>query len=285
MSPLSSTLLLLAGFTVAYAGVWGKALWDKGKWETPSLLELFTGLITNFFDTLGIGSFATTTTIFRFARMVSDELIPGTLNVGHTLPVILQAFLYIAVIEVDFATLALMIAGATAGAWLGAGVVARLPKTKIRIGLGIALLTAFIAMLMRQLSVFPAGGDALGLRGGKLLAAILVNAFIGAISTLGIGVYAPSMTLVSLLGMNPKAAFPIMMGSGAFLMPVASSRFILSHAYSPRVALGLTIGGLIGVPIAAFLVKSLPLDAVRWLVMAVVLYAAQGMLCSARKGA
>ena len=108
-----------------------------------------------------------------------------------------------------------------------------------------------------------------------------MNGLIAAISTLGIGFYAPCMTLVSLLGMNPAAAFPIMMGSGAFLMPVASSRFIQSERYSPRVALGLTIGGLVGVPIAAFLVKSLPLDAVRWLVMAVVLYAAQAMLRSA----
>jgi uncharacterized membrane protein YfcA len=210
--------------------------------------------------------------------MVADELIPGTLNVGHTLPVVFQAFVYITVIEVDPVTLALMIASATAGAWFGAGWVAGLPKRAVQIGVGCALLVAFFAMLMKQLSLFPAGGDALGLEGGKLVFAVVMNGIIGAISTLGIGFYAPCMTLVSLLGMNPTAAFPIMVGSAAFLMPVASTRFVLSGAYSPRVALGLTIGGMIGVPIAAFLVKSLPLDAVRWLVMAVVLYAAQAML-------
>lgn len=275
------TLAALAFTTLLYAAVWFRSLWKRGGAGRPSIRELATGLVTNFFDTLGIGSFATTTTVFKFTGMVPDELIPGTLNVGHTLPVIFQAFIYISVIEVDFVTLALMIGSATAGAWFGAGWVAGLPKRKVQIGVGCALLAAFLAMLMHQLGLFPAGGTALGLEGSKLWFAVAANGLIAAISTLGIGFYAPCMTLVSLLGMNPTAAFPIMMGSGAFLMPVASSRFVLNDAYSPRVALGLTLGGLVGVPIAAFLVKSLPLDAVRWLVMAVVLYAAQAMLRSA----
>ncbi len=276
-----ATLAALAVSTVLYAGIWAWWLWRRREFARPSAAEFATGLVTNFFDTLGIGSFAPTTAVFQFARMVPDEQIPGTLNVGHTLPVILQAFLFIAVIQVDALTMVLMIAGATAGAWFGAGWVARLPKRKVQIGVGIALLVAFVAMLMRQLSLFPAGGDALALDGGKLWFAVGMNALFGAISTLGIGFYAPCMTLVSLLGMNPAAAFPIMMGSGAFLMPAASARFVQSGTYSPRVALGLTLGGLVGVPIAAFVVKSLPLDALRWLVMAVVLYAAQAMLRSA----
>jgi len=271
----------MAVVTLLYCSIWATALRRRGNPGFPSGLEMITGLVTNFFDTLGIGSFATTTTIFQFTRMVADELIPGTLNVGHTLPVIFQAFIYITVIEVDPTTLILMILSATAGAWFGAGRVAALPRRSIKIGVGVALLAAFVALVMRQLQLFPAGGDSLGLSGAKLLIAVGMNALIGALSTLGIGVYAPSMTLVSLLGMNPIASFPIMMGSGAFLMPAASTRFILSNAYAPRVALGLTIGGLIGVPIAAFVVKSLPLDAVRWLVAVVIFYAAQATLRSA----
>ena len=275
------TLAALSVFAAGYAGIWYRSLSRKGGVPAPSMAEMITGLVTNFFDALGIGSFATTTSVFKFTGMVDDELIPGTLNVGHTLPVILQAFIYISVIEVDPATLVPMIAGATVGAWFGAGWVAGLPQRQVRIGVACALLIAFLAMLARQLELYPAGGATLGLSGGKLVFAVAANALIGAISTLGIGVYAPSMTLVSLLGMNPVAAFPIMMGSGAFLMPVASTRFVLREAYSPRVALGLTLGGLVGVPIAAFLVQSLPLDAVRWLVQLIVLYAAQAMLRSA----
>jgi len=278
-----ATIAALALSAMLYLGIWWRALRGNRNLTRPTVAQLATGAVTNFFDTLGIGSFATTTAIFQFTRMVPDALIPGTLNVGHTLPVVFQAFLYIAVIEVDPLTLVSMIVGATAGAWFGAGWVAGLPLRSVRIGVGCALLVAFVAMLMRQLAWFPEGGDALGLTGGKLILAVVINGLMAAISTLGIGFYAPCMTLVSLMGMNPTAAFPIMMGSGAFLMPAASSRFVLRESYSPQVALGLTLGGMIGVPIAAFGVKSLPLEAVRWLVMAVVLFAAQAMLRSAAR--
>lgn len=277
---LSATFATLAAFTLSYATVWARSLL-KTRLPRPALPSVLTGFVTNFFDTLGIGSFATTTSIFKFTRMVPDELIPGTLNAGHTIPTILQAFIYIAAIEIDLTTLLLMIGGAVAGSWFGAGRVADLPKRKVQIGVGGALLFAFFVLLLRQFDLFPAGGDALGLTGAKLAAAVAFNTLFAAISTLGIGFYAPCMTVVGLLGMNPIAAFPIMMGSSAFLMPVASARFVLRHAYSPAVALGLTFGGLAGVPLAAFVVKSLPLTAVRWLVMLVILYAAIRMLRSA----
>lgn len=213
--------------------------------------------------------------------MVPDELIPGTLNAGHTIPTIFQAFIYIAVIEVDPATLLLMIGGAVAGSWLGAAWVAGLPKRKVQLGVAGALLFAFLVLLLRQFDLFPAGGDALGLSGVKLGLAVGLNAIFAAISTLGIGFYAPCMTLVGLLGMNPTAAFPIMMGCSAFLMPVASAQFVRRQAYSPGVALGLTLGGICGVPVAAFVVKSMPLALARWLVMGVILYTAVMMLRSA----
>ena len=284
MLPLArpAVFISLGVFASSYLAIWVRSLArSSNRLPIPTALVLLTGFVTNFFDTLGIGSFATTTSIFKFTRMVPDRLIPGTLNAGHTLPVILQAFIYIAVIQVDVRTLLLMIAGAVVGAWFGAGWVAGLPKRSVQIGVAVALLVAFVVLLMRQFDLFPAGGDALGLSGYKLLFAVLANALFGAISTLGIGFYAPCMTLVGLMGMNPAAAFPIMMGSGAFLMPVASSRFVLRNAYSPGIALGLTLGGLIGVPVAAFIVRSIPLTALRWLVMAVILYAAVAMLRSA----
>ena len=280
----SATFVALAIFTLLYIAVWTRSLLRMGpRISFPKAASLLTGFFTNFFDTLGIGSFATTTSIFKFTNMVPDQRIPGTLNAGHTLPTIFQAFVYIAVIEVDVTTLLLMISGAVVGSWFGAGWVAGLPKHKVQLGVGGALLVAFLVMLMRQFDLFPAGGNALGLTGIKLLVAVVANCLFAAISTLGIGFYAPCMTLVGLLGMNPTAAFPIMMGSSAFLMPVASSRFVLRDAYSPAVALGLAIGGMFGVPLAAFVVKSMPLTSARWLVMAVILYAAVMMLRSARR--
>ncbi len=276
----------LAGFALWFAVVFASALRrsrsEHGLSPVPSFVAVATGFVTNFFDTLGIGSFATTTALFKFRRMVPDELIPGTLNAGHTLPVIFQAFIYIAVIQVDVTTLVLMIAGAAAGGWVGAELVAKLSRRTVQFCVGGTLLIAAVALLMRQFDLFPIGGESLGLQGWRLAVGVLANFLFAAVSTLGIGFYAPCMTLVSLLGMNPIASFPIMMGSAAFLMPLASIRFVWSRAYFPSVAAGLTLGGLFGVPLAAFVVKSLPLTGLRWLVIVVVVYAAVLMLRSAR---
>ncbi len=272
-------LIALAAFTVFLIWVW---LQSKHRAPgVPSVFELLLGLVTNFFDTLGIGSFAPTTSVFKFFRLVPDEKIPGTLNVGHALPTLLEAFLFIAIVKVDIVTLVGLMGASVVGAWFGAGIVSRWPRRWVQIGMGIALLAAAGFFLMSNLNLFPAGGTALILTHWRLWAGIAGSALLGALMTLGIGLYAPCMILVSLLGMDPKAAFPIMMGSCAFLMPVASARFVRAASYSPRVALGLTLGGLPGVLLATFIFKSLSVTAVRWLVVVVVIYASFTMLRSA----
>jgi uncharacterized membrane protein YfcA len=248
---------------------------------TPGVFELALGFVTCFFDTLGIGSFAPTTAALKLRSLVPDERIPGTLNVGHTLPTITQAFIFIAIVSVDLRTLVLLIGAAILGSWFGAGFVADAPRRKIQVGMGAALLIAAALFLMQIFDKAPHGGDALGLSGWRLAAGLGGNFVLGALMEVGVGLYAPCMILVSLLGMNPQSAFPIMMGSCAFLMPVGSYRFIRSECYSLRTALGLGLGGVPAVLIAAFIVKSLPLVALRWLVVAVVLYAAFSMLRSA----
>jgi uncharacterized membrane protein YfcA len=235
-----------------------------------------------FFDTLGIGSFATTTAVFKLRGLVPVKQIPGTLNVGHTLATITQAFIYTRIVPVESKTLVVMIAAACAGSWLGAGLVVHWPRRKIQIGMGIALVAAAGLMLMTQLKLIPGGGDTLGLSGARLALARAGNFGLGVLMMLGIGLYAPCMILVSLLGMNPTAAFPIMMGSCAFLMPVSSVRFVRTKTYHAQASIGLALGGVPAVLIAALLVVSLPLAAVRWLVVAVVLYTSANMLMTAR---
>jgi hypothetical protein len=289
MNPITGLLVALGALTAVYLAGWAKVVMavrgeggaasvpapapatDVG---APSPLSIGVGAVTNFFDTLGIGSFATTTALFRFFKMVPDRIIPGTLNVGHTLPTVVQAFFYISVIPVDVVTLISMIAAAVAGAWLGAGIVAKWSKRKVQIGMGGALMAAAIFFTMRNLGLFPAGSTEIGVSGALLVVAVAGNFLLGALMSLGIGLYAPCMILVSLLGMSETTAFPIMMGSCAFLMPVGSTKFIKERAYSLRVAIGLAL-------IAAKIVKSMNLTTVRWLVIVVVLYTAITMLYSA----
>ena len=247
----------------------------------PTPLGLVIGFVTNFFDTLGIGSFASTTAIFKLKGLVRDERIPGTLNVGHTLPTLVQALIYIAIVNVDVWTLTLMIAAAVLGSWLGAGVVSGWPRRNIQIGMGCALLVAATLFLLQIYDVAPGGGEALALAGPRLVIGLGVNFFLGALMELGVGLYGPCLILVSLLGMNPQAAFPIMMGSCAFLMPIGSLKFIRRGRFSLRAILGLGLGGVPAVLIAALIVKSMQLRYLRWLVVVVVLYAALSMLRSA----
>ena len=293
MHPITGLLTALGALTVFYVAAWGKYVLAARKKpggdqpatdaRFPTAFQILLGAVTNFFDALGIGSFATTTAIFKLKKMVPDRIIPGTLNAGHTLPTIVQAYVFTRAIPVDVLTLFSMIAAAVLGAWLGAGIVAGWSKRKVQIGMGSALLAAATFMLMKQLDLFPAGTPEIGVRGVKLVLAVAGNFALGALMALGIGLYAPCMILVSLLGMSERTAFPIMMGSCAFLMPVGSLRFIREESYSLRNALGLALGGVVGVILAVRFFSTLDIRTVRWLVIVVVLYTAVTMLLSATK--
>ena len=201
-----------------------------------------------------------------------DELIPGTLIVGHALPVLIQALLFITVVRVDPWQMTMLIVVCVTGGWLGAGVVASLSRRAVRLGMGCALLVAASFMMLGMLGQLPAGGTALAFTPRGFTLALVVNFVLGALLTLGIGNYAPSLVVFSLLGMDPRAAFPIMMGSGAFVAMIAGVRFVGAGRLHQRAALGLAAGGIPGVVVAVWLVESLPLGALRWLVLVVVAY-------------
>ena len=279
MNPKNILLGALLVVAVAYVIFWMRlARGQRHEGTGSSTLHLAIGFVTNFFDTLGIGSFATTTSLYRLWKLVPDQKIPGTLNVGHAAPTFVQAFIFITIVQVEVQTLVLLIVASVVGAWLGASVVSQLPRRQIQRGMGISLLAAAGLMVMTALDLLPGGGEALALTSGKLILAIGITFVLGALMTLGIGAYAPIMIMVSLLGMNPTAAFPIMMGACAFLMPAASIQFIRKEKYDLRAAVGLAIGGAPAVVIAALIVRSLPLAYLRWLVVVVVLYAAITLL-------
>jgi uncharacterized membrane protein YfcA len=287
----TALLLILAAIGIVFTAFWVVQArrrvrgTDGQAGGPPTLIQYGIGFIANFFDTLGIGSFATTTAMFRASRTVDDRLIPGTLNVGHAIPTFVEALIYIAIVQVDLLTLVLLIVASMLGAWLGAGIVSGWSRRGVQFGMGLALLVAAALMVGTALKVLPGGGTALELTGVKLAIGLVGNFMLGALMTLGIGLYGPAMIMVSLLGMSPAAAFPIMMGSCAFLMPVGSAQFIRKSCYDLRASVGLAIGGVPGVLIAAYIVRSLPLDWVRWLVVVVVSYTAIMLIRASRASA
>lgn len=298
-------LIALGGFGAVFTALWGRDIARKRAARAqmpgeshaieededdastrpglPSLVQTAIGLLTNFFDFLGIGSYATTTSIYKLFRLVPDRRIPGTLLVGHMWPTVAQAIISITIIEVEMPSLLLLIAASILGSWLGAGVVSGWPKRKIQIGMGLALLGASALMLAKALHYLPAGGDTLGLHGWRLAVGLMGNFTFGALMNLGIGAYAPSLILFGFLGMNLKAIFPVMMGSCAFIMPTSGIRFIRRGSYASRAALGLALGGVPGVLLAAYVVWQLSVEYLLWLVIAVATYSALAMLGSARR--
>jgi uncharacterized membrane protein YfcA len=249
----------------------------------PGAVDIGIGALTSFLDTLGIGSFAPTTALFKFRGRPADELIPGTLNVGLNSAGFIETILFLTAVAVQPALLVCMVASAAGGAWLGAGVVSRMPRRSIQLFMGVALLIAAVFFAMKNLGAFPPGGTASALYGWRFGLAVGVSFVLGALMCIGIGNYAPLMILLSLLGMPPLAAFPIMMASDGMLQPVASLGFFRTGRFSHVSALGLTAGSFVGVFTAFYIVKNLlSVTAMRWLVTGVVTYAAVSMLRSAR---
>ncbi len=281
---------LLAVFGVAFAAVFAKdyaKASKEGNLEEQNVAKAgFVGFITDFFDTLGIGSFAPTVALSKVMKLnLPDKQIPGTLNVSHTIPVIIEAFIFTTVIEVDSMTLVALIGAAVVGSYIGAGLVAKADERKIQLVMGIALAVTAVLMFLGHpaINLMPIGGEAIGLTGVALIIGIIGNFILGALMTAGVGLYAPCMALVYMLGMSPKVAFPIMMGSCAMLMPVASMKFIKEQAYAKKASLMIAICGTLGVFIAAYGVSSMPMDILKALVIIVIAYTSFTMLKGATK--
>ena len=253
---------------------------DLGK-ESP-VVGFLIGLVTDFFDTLGIGSFAPTTLLFKVTKCLdTDKKIPGTLNVAHTVPVIMEAVLFLTGVKVEGVTLFSMIAAAIAGALVGARIVNKLPEKKIQLVMGVCLIVTAFLMASGQLGwlkALGAGNEAVGLTGIKLIIGIVGNFILGALMMAGVGLYAPCMAMVYMLGLSPLVAFPIMMGSCAGLMAIGSPEFIKAGNYSRIGSVAITIGGVIGVTIAYTLVKSMPLAVLTWVIIGVVIVTGISMI-------
>ena len=243
------------------------------------------GIIANFLDTLGCGSYAPSTFMYKIFKQIDDIDIPGTLNVGNTFPVIFEAFIFTASVECDPVFLWIMYACAAVGSFGFATVVTKWPRNKIRYALGSAMVLLAIIMICSNLGVGPFGivGTATGLTGWKLIVAAVLNILWGALMDIGFGLYAPCMATCLLLGVNATACFPVFMGSCACLMPASSIEFIKTHRYDVPHTLGNMIGGCIGVFIAWKLVTELPMFWLINLVCVVLLWTSYTLISAANR--
>ena len=285
-------LLALRGILLSLMGVYYftffkdyRQVKEAGKLDNTSVVRVgILGWVANFFDTLGIGSFAIIVAANKFFKIgIKDKELPGFLNVGCCLPVMCEAFIFTTVIKVDPLTLFSMLIAAAVGSYIGAGIIAKMDEAKIQLIMGLALLATAVLMFCSKMGYMPGGGDAIGLSGAKLAIGVVGNAILGALMTAGVGLFAPCMALTYFLGLSPQVTFPIMMGSCAMLQPVSSVKFIKEGAYPRKASLILSLCGAFGVFVAAFIVKSLPIETLKWVVMAVLVYTGASMIAGSMK--
>ena len=275
-------VLLLTALAIA-SGVFVLALTAqlRRRPTRPSLECAVMSAVTSFFDALGIGCFAPTTAYLRFRKLVPDDLIAATMVSGYALAAATEGFVFITGVAVDPALLGAAIAASVAGALLGVSIAARLPIRPIRLTLGLGLLIAAATFSLSNLGLMPHGGSATSLPPLLFAVVVAISFVLGVLMNLGIGNFAPTLILISLLGMDPRAAFPIMMGSAALLMVTSGVRIVGRRPVDLALVLGMALGGVPAVLVAALIVKSLPLDILRWGVVAIVTYTGAVMLHAA----
>ncbi len=280
-------ILLIAGLSIGAAGLFAGIIREalKSNQLVPKPEALALGAVTNFFDTLGIGSFAPTIAWFRFRKMVPVRLMPLTMFIGYTIPAILQGIIFLGVIKVDPLLLLGCIVAIVVGGYAGVPIAARSPVRLIQAIVGVALLIAALFFTLTNLQLMPGGGTAASLPPLLTIVAIGANLVFGILLSFGVGNYAPSLAMFSLMGMDPRLAFPIMAAGAGFSGIAAGWQCVRKVKLDWRVVLGLTIGAIPSVLVAALIVKEMDLVMLRWLVVVVVTYAGLTLLYSAARKA
>ena len=256
-------------------GLTGEEQWEFGK--KHAIITAIIGFVANFLDTLGIGSFAPSSAAFKMTKSVDDVLVPGTLNVGDTVPVCVEAFLFFGFVEMDVLTLVLMLVASVLGSALMANVVSKFDRKKVRYALFVGLFLLATSVLMKVMNWGPFGtvGTAMSLRGIKLVIAVVGNFVFGALMSIGVGLYAPCMALVLALGMDAGCAFPAMMGSCAYLMAFGNGpKFIAEGRYDMFASWMQAIFGACGVFVAYLFVESLSLNTLTKVIVVIVYFTA-----------
>lgn len=287
MSIVTIILILVALVNGVFAFVFirdlinhkGETMKENGNPIVMAISEFIIFLLSTF----GVSDFAIGASLYPRMKWLDEKKLPGTLNTACVIPVAVMALAYISSIQVGIATLIIAVVAQVIGAYVSPRYVVKLPVNVIKRFISVGLLVAAAMILAGKFNLMPSGGDAVSLTGFKLVLLGVLSLIYGALNNIGIGSYALTMATVYALGLNPGVAFPIMMGACTFSVPVGSMQFIKFDSYSRKITLFASTAGVIGVLVAAFVVKSMDVSALQWLVAAVILYSAVTMIMSTLK--
>ena len=244
---------------------------------------LWIGYVTDLLDTLGIGTFATSTALFKATKLVKDDKkIPATLSTAHIIPVLIEALCFITIVEVDLITLFAMAIASFLGAFVGTRITKNWNTRQVQRVLGILLIVAAFIMVYRLIANPGASisESAHGLHGIWIIVGVMFNFTVGILMTMGLGNYAPELIFFSMLGINPSVALPVMMLDAAVIMSASTTDFIKSGRVNWPGVLGIIIGGSFGVLTAAFFLSKLDINHFKILIVFIALFTGTSLLRS-----
>ena len=233
----------------------------------------FIGLIANFFDTLGIGSFALIIAMRGMLKVMPDDIrLIGTMNIHAVFIAVVQTLIFLNVFQVDTTNLIISIVMISLGSILSGIIAIRIKHTLVHKIMLAAFIVTGILLLFSQLNILPISSNSTVITGYMLIPFAIFMFIAGMLPGFGIGYYSLIKSSIFLFGVSPIVAFPLMAAASAFQQPITSAIFISNKKFYFKSALLLGISGSVGVLLAAPLISKIDPRTLKWWLLFVVVY-------------
>jgi uncharacterized membrane protein YfcA len=267
--------LLMVGLSVICLLAMGYRFYQEPKQPFLAIQYVklgFSGILAFIADTFGVGSFAVNVALSKFFGTFEDEELPGAVNGAQVLPGAIESLFFMQLVDVDLKTLLILVAGTCLGGVVGGHIVTRMNKQTIRALMVVCFIVLIFLLLGYQLKLMPLGGEAMSLNGIKLVLGFLAMVLCGALTCAGVGLFVMVQSVLFLLNVSPEVAFPIMTTAGAMQQPLTTMVFLKQGRIPLKKTWVLSIAGCVGVMMALPVFNALSTDALRGLLMVVLIY-------------
>ncbi len=248
--------------------------WHNERLSSLSQIKIaFIGFVSNFLDTIGIGSFAIIIAIRNLLGIMPDDVrLIGTMNIQAMVTALVQALIFLHFIPLDIITLLVSIAMIALGGFLSGLIAVRIDKKIVHIVMLIAFIITGVLLFLSQINVLEIGGTGTAIRGTKLIIFAIFMLVSGTLPAFGVGYYSLIKASIFLFGVNPIVSFPIMASASAFQMPVTSATFIVKGKFYFKSTIILAIFGTLGVFMAVPIITAVNTYTLKWILLGIVIY-------------
>jgi uncharacterized membrane protein YfcA len=272
MTMITSIILVLSLFCVATM-IYKLILQAPVYLSTLEYAKLIiSGIIAFIADTLGVGSFAVNVALAKLLGTFRDDELPAVNNGAQVIPGTIESLFFMQLIDVDLVTLTTLVFGTCLGGLAGGAIVSRLSKQAIRLAMMCCFLLIIGLLLCHKFRLLPTDGDVMELRHWKLFIGFVAMVICGALTSVGIGLFAMVQGVLFLLSASPLIAFPIMTTAGAMQQPLTTLVFLQQNKIPLKKTFILSLAGCLGVFITLPLFTHLTISWLHSLLLVILIY-------------